>query len=90
MPKRKEQEALPFENVDDYRREILERGIELADAIDPKFPDAERVSGAIDAVLETVKTFDLEGKWVTSCSGAELVTTREIRSVSIFPYLFKM
>ena len=83
-------EALPFEDVEEFRVEIVEKGIELADAIAPDYPDAERVSGAIDAVLETVETFDLEGKWVTSRSGAELVTTQEIRDVSIFPYLFKM
>ncbi len=89
MPKRKEQEALPFEDVDDYHREILERGNELAKAIAPKYPDAERFCEAIHDVLGVVSSYDLEGKWVTSCvSGAEYVTTRKIREVSIFHYLF--
>jgi len=82
--------TLPFEDVEDFRVEIVEKGEFLAAAIAPDYPDAERVSGAINAVLETVEDFGLEGKWVTSLSGAELVTTQEIRDVSIFPYLFKM
>ncbi len=45
------------------------------------YPDAECVREEIRDVLETVKTYEVVGKWVTSCSG---VTTQAIRSVSIF------
>ena len=90
MPKRKEQAVLSPEDVDDFRVEILEKGEFLAAAIAADFPNAERVSEAVDDVRRALFGFDLVGKWVTSrVSGAEYVTTREIRHVSIYPYLFK-
>ncbi len=91
MTKRTEQEALFRGDVDDFRVEIVKKGGLLAAAIAADFPNAEPVSKAINGVNDVVSHYDLEGKWVTSCvSDAEYVTTREIRSVSIFPYLFKM
>ncbi len=56
--------------------------------IAPDYPDAERVRKEIRDVLKTVETYEVVGKWVTSRSGAEYVTTQEIRSVSIFFYSF--
>ncbi len=52
--------------------------------IAPDYPDAERVREEIRDVLETVETYEVVGKWVTSRSGAEYVTTQAIRSMSIF------
>ncbi len=91
MPKRKEQEALFFKDVDEFRSELIEKGGRLAAVIAPDYPDAERVHEEICDVLDTVKNYEVVGKWVTSVtspSGAEFVTTPEIRSVSIFSYLF--
>ena len=88
MPKRKEQEALFFEDVDEFCRELIEKGGRLAAVIAPDYPDAERVREEICDVLKTVKTHEVVGKWVTSCSGAEYVMTQEIRIVSIFSYSF--
>jgi hypothetical protein len=84
MPKRKEQEALSFKDVDEFHSELIEKGGRLAAVIAPDYPDAECVCEEICDVLETVKTYEVVGKWVTSRSGAEYVTTQAIRSVSIF------
>ncbi len=91
MPKRKEQEALFFEDVDEFCSELIKKGGRLAAVIALDYPDAERVREEICNVIDTVKTYELVGKWVTSVtspSGAEFVTTPEICSVSIFSYLF--
>ncbi len=88
MPKRKEQEALSFEDVYKFCSELIEKGGRLAAVIAPDYPDAEQVCKGICDVLETVETYEVVGKWVTSCSGTEYVTTQEICSVSIFSYLF--
>ncbi len=90
MPKRKEQEALSFKDVYEFRSELIKKGGRLAAVIAPDYPDAERVLEEIRDVLKTVGTHEVVGKWVTSCSGAEYVMTQEIRSVSIFSYSFKM
>ncbi len=87
MPKRKEQEALFFEDVNEFRRELIEKGGRLAAVIAPEYPDAERVRDEVRDVLDTVETYEVVGKWVTSvtsCSGEEFVTTQAIRNVSIF------
>jgi hypothetical protein len=90
MPKRKEQEALSFEDVYEFRSELINKGGRLAAVIAPDYPDAERIREGICDVLKTVGTYEVVGKWVTSPSGAEFVTTQEIRSVSIFSYSFSM
>ncbi len=84
MLKRKEQEALFFEDVDEFCNELIKKGGRLAAVIAPDYPDAERVCEEIRNVLETVETYEVVGKWVTSGSGAEYVTTQAICSVSIF------
>ncbi len=84
MPKRKEQEALSFEDVDEFRSELIKKGGHLAAVIALDYPVAERVREEIRNVLETIETYEVVGKWVTSHSGAEYVTTQAIRSVSIF------
>ncbi len=91
MPKRKEQEALFFEDVDKFCSELIEKGGCLAAVIAPDYPDTERVCKEIRDVLDTVETYEVIGKWVTSVtshSNEEFVTTQEIRSVSICSYLF--
>ncbi len=91
MPKRKEQEALFFEDVDKFRSGLIEKGGRLAAVIAPDYPDAERVCEEICNVLDTVETYEVVGKWVasvTSRSNEEFVTTQEIRSVSICSYSF--
>ena len=87
MPKRKEQEALFFEDVDEFRSELIEKGGRLAAVIAPDYPDAECICKKICNVLNTVETYEVVGKWVTSItsrSGEEYVTTQAICSVSIF------
>ncbi len=91
MPKHKELEALFFEDVDKFRSELIEKGGRLAAVIAPDYPDAERVREEIRDVLDTVETYEVVGKWVTSVtsrSDEEFVTTQEICSVSICSYLF--
>jgi hypothetical protein len=90
MPKRKEQEALFFEDVVEFRSEIIEKGGRLAAVIAPDYPDAERVREEIRNVLDTVETYEVVGKWVTSVtrSDEEFVMTQEIRSVSLCSYSF--
>ncbi len=78
MPKRKEQDALFFEGIDEFRNELIEKGGRLVAVIAPDYPDAERVREEIRDVLETVETYEVVGKWVTC------LTTQVIRSVSIF------
>ncbi len=82
MPKRKEQEALSFEYVYEFCSELIKKGDRLAAVIAPDYPDAERICKEIRDVLETVETYEVVGKWVTSHSSTEYVTTQEIRSVS--------
>ncbi len=82
MPKRKEQEALSFKDVYEFCSELIKKGDRLAAVIAPDYPDAERFCKEICNVLETVKTYEVVGKWVTSRSGTEYVTTQEICSVS--------
>ncbi len=84
MPKLKEQEALSFEDVDEFCSELIKKGGRLMAVIAPDYPDAERVCNEIRNVLKTVETYEVVGKWVTSRSSAEYVTTQAIRSVSIF------
>jgi hypothetical protein len=87
MPKRKEQEALFFKDVDKFCRELIKKGGPLAAVIAPDYPDAERVREEVCNVLNTVETYEVVGKWVTSItsrSGEEYVTTQAIRSMSIF------
>jgi hypothetical protein len=91
MPKRKEQEALFFEDVDEFCTELIKKGGRLAAVIAPDYPDAERLCKEICNVLDTVKTYEVVGKWVasvTSRSDEEFVMTQEIRSVSICSYSF--
>ncbi len=88
MPKRKEQEALSSKDVYKFCSELIKKGDRLAAVIAPDYPDAERLRKEIRDVLKTVETYEVVGKWVTSCSGAEYVMTQEIRSVSIFSYSF--
>ncbi len=45
-------------------------GGRLVAVIAPDYPDAERVREGICDVLETVETYEVVGKWVTSRSGA--------------------
>ncbi len=91
MPKCKEQEALFFEDVDEFRSELIKKGGRLAAVIASDYPDAERVREEICNVLDTVKTYEVVRKWVTSVtsrSNEEFVTTQEIRSVNICSYSF--
>ncbi len=75
-PKRKEQEHMPPDEVEDFCSEILEAGMHLILVSGANFPNTELVSNAMGRVLHDIKTYDLEGKWVTSrVSNAEFVTT---------------
>jgi hypothetical protein len=88
-PKRKEQEHMPPDEVEDFCSEILEPGMRLISVSGANFPNAELVSNAMGCVLHVVRMHNLEGKWVTSCvSNAEFVTTKEICSVSISAFSF--
>jgi hypothetical protein len=72
-PKRKEQEHIPPDEVEDFRSEILEAGMCLISVSGVNFPNAELVSNTMGGVLHVVRMYDLEGKWVTShVSNAEL------------------
>ncbi len=83
-PKRKEQECMPPDEVEDFCNEILEAGMRLISVSGANFSNAELVSNALGGVLHVVRMYDLEGKWVTSrMSNTEFLTTKEIRSVSI-------
>ncbi len=87
MPKRKEQEALFFKDVNKFCRELIKKGGRLAAVIALEYPDAERIRDEVCNVLNTVETYEVVRKWVTSVtsrSGEEYVTTQAIRSVSIF------
>ncbi len=75
-PKRKEQEHMPPDEVEDFCSEILEAGMRLILVSSANFPNAELVSNAMGGVLHVVRMYDLEGKWITSrMSNAEFVTT---------------
>ncbi len=79
-PKRKE-EYVPPDKIKEFRKEILKAGRHLASMSSAHFPGAERVSEAIEKVLNVVKDFKLVGRWVTSrVSNTEegYVTTKEI------------
>jgi hypothetical protein len=87
--KRKEQDHMPPDEVEDFCSEILKAGMRLISVSGANFPNAELVSNAMGGVLHVVRMYDLEGKWFTSCvSNAEFVTTKEIRSVSISAFSF--
>ncbi len=88
-PKRKEQEHMPPDEVEDFCNEILEAGMRLISVSGANISNAELVSDTMGDVLHVVRMSDLEGMWVTSCmSNAEFVTTKEIRSVSISAFSF--
>jgi hypothetical protein len=89
VPKCKEQEHMPPDEVKDFRSEILEAGMRLILVRGANFPNAELVRNAMGGVLHVVRMYDLEGKWVTSrMSNAEFVMTEEICSVSISAFSF--
>ncbi len=50
-PKRKEQEHMPPDEVEDFRNEILEAGMRLISVSGANFPNAELVSNALGGVL---------------------------------------
>ncbi len=84
-PKHKE-EYVPPDEIEEFCKEILKAGRHLASVNCARFPDAERVSKAIETVLNVDKDFKLVGRWVTSCvSNTEegYVMTKEIRQVSL-------
>ncbi len=88
-PKRKEQEHMRPDEVEDFCNEILEAGMRLISVSGTNFPNTELVSNAMGGVLHVIRMYNLEGKWVTSrMSNAEFVTTKEIRSVSISAFSF--
>ena len=88
-PKRKEQEHMPPDEVEDFCNEILKAGMCLISVSGANFPNAELISNAMGGVLHVVRMYDLEGKWVTShVSNTEFVTTKEICSVSISAFSF--
>jgi hypothetical protein len=64
-PKRKV-EYVPPDKIEEFCEEILEAGRHLASMSSPRFPDTERVSEAIEKMLNVVKDFKLVGMWVTS------------------------
>ncbi len=83
-PKRKEEYVHP-DKIEEFRKEILEAGRHLASVSSVRFPNAERVSMAIEKVLNVVKNFKLVGRWVTSrMSNTEegYATTEEICQMS--------
>ena len=84
-PKRKE-EYVPPNEIEEFCDKILEAGRHLASVSSVRFPDAERVSKAIEKVLNVVKEYKLVGRWVTSRvnnTEEEYMTTKEIRKVSL-------
>ena len=84
-PKHKE-EYVPPDEIEEFCKEILEAGRHLASVSSACFTDAERVSEAIEKVLNVVKDFKLVGWWVTShVSNTEegYATTEEIPQVSL-------
>jgi hypothetical protein len=88
-PKRKEQEHMPPDEVEDFCSEILEAGMRLISVSGANVPNAELVSDAMGGVLHVVRMYNLEGKWVTShVSNAEFVMIEEICSVSISAFSF--
>ncbi len=90
-PKRKEQEHMTPDEVEDFCNAILEAGMRLISVSGANFPNAELISNALGGVLHVVRMYDLEGKWVTSrVSNAEFLTTKEIRSVSISAFSFQI
>ena len=83
-PKRNE-EYVPPNEIEEFRNKILEAGRHLASVSSPHFPDAERVSKAIEKVLNVVKEYELVGRWVTSRvnnTEEEYMMTKEICQVS--------
>ena len=88
-PKRKEQEHMRPDEVEDFCNETLEAGMRLISVSGANFPNAELVSNAMGGVLHVIRMYNLEGKWVTSrVSNAEFVTTKEIRTVSISVFFY--
>ncbi len=87
-PKHKEQEYGPPDEVEDFCSKILEAGMRLMSVSNAEFSNTELVSNAMDGVRHVVWMHDLAGKWVTSRVEREYVTTKEIRSVSIFAFSF--
>jgi hypothetical protein len=57
-PKRKEQEHMPPDEVEDFCNEILEAGMRLISVSGANFPNAELVSNALGGVLHVVRMYD--------------------------------
>ena len=80
-PLKCKEEYVPPDKIKEFCKEILKAGRHLASVSSARFPDAERVSEAIEKVLNVVKDFKLVGRWVTShVSNTEegCTTTEEI------------
>jgi hypothetical protein len=85
VPKRKE-EYVPPKRIEDFCKEILDAGTNLAFVSSPHFPDAEKVCDAIEKVLTVVKDCMQIGMWVTSrvsSTDKEYATTKENCKVSL-------
>ena len=78
----------PTNEIEDFRREILEAGTHLASLISAAFPDAHIVSTGVACVLKVVERYGLVGKWVTARIKytGEYMTTEQIRDVSIIAF----
>ncbi len=54
-PKRKEQEHMPPDEVEDFRNEILKAWMRLISVSGTNFPNAELVSNTLGGVLHVVR-----------------------------------
>jgi hypothetical protein len=89
-PKHKEV-YVPPDKIKEFCEEIFKAGRHLASVSSPCFPDAERVSEAIEKVLKVVKDFKLVGMWVTSrVNNTEegYATTKEICQVRLCMFFY--
>ena len=73
------------DDIDNFRADIIEAGVRLADLVDVPYPDPHVVDDALFAVTDIVKCHGLKGRWVTSWASSarkEFLATESVRKVS--------
>ncbi len=70
---------MPPSEIEEIRKDILDKGAWLKTMSEKKFPDTEMVLDAMVQLLDVVEEHELVGKWVSSSA-----TTKDIRDVSLF------
>ena len=72
-------------DVEEFRTDILEAGMQLASLLEVEYPSAGLVDDALWGVTEVVECYSMKGKWMMSWASSahnDFLATLGIREVS--------